>query len=143
VGAQHCTTTRAPTPKGKLHLCNFINTNGWLAGAFQVAQVKVVPLIATFSIYRLLIAQCMHPYCSVIFLLLMSNTELLGDLVNHLVYTYLGRPCSPTSKDVIILTTMMLMILLPRVTLGAHLMSSEAVHIVILALICSLALLHL
>ncbi len=31
----------------------------------------------------------------------MSNTELLGDLVHHLVYTRLGRLCSPTSKHAV------------------------------------------
>ncbi len=39
--------------------------------------------------------------------------------------------------------TMMLMILLLQVTLGAQLLSWEMVHAVIFAFICSLALLHL
>ena len=60
--------------------------------------------------------------------------------MNHLVYTYLSRPCSRTSKHAI---TMMLMILLPQVTLSAQLLFWEAVHIVTSAFICSLALLHL
>lgn len=95
------------------------------SGPFLFTQAKFDPLTATFSTYRLVIAQCMHPYCSVIFLLLMSNIELLGDLVDYLVYMYLGRPCSPASKDMMMTMMMMmlLMIMFPQVTLGAQLLS--------------------
>lgn len=93
--------------------------------SFQFAHVNLVSLTATFCIiqYGLVIDQCMHPYCPATFLLLMSNTELPGD--NSYCLHVLRRPCSPTRKHIIMMMTILLMILLPQVTLGAQLLSQR------------------